>query len=263
MPRMDSAAETDSPAEMWLSSPNPPWKYSTSAGTWQGRFQRHDMIRLGSGDGPLSVRGCPPPSRAPEDHLTRKLGSGGRAAANLDLRTARSSATEAMLHGHERTLLVTQRLQAPRRPVGIWAGQSTRNHGEETTTRPGTMTLPWPGYADSIRHPKREMTVSTCNAAERKAGVFEAGDIREWRGHDVVDSDGHKIGELEAIYVDTSTDLPAFATVTVGMPTRHRLVFVPLAHATVGPGYLKVAHDRKQVKDSPSIRNLSTCPRHR
>jgi hypothetical protein len=53
--------------------------------------------------------------------------------------------------------------------------------------------------------------------------------------------------------VDTSTDLPAFATVTVGMPTRHRLVFVPLAQATVGPGYLKVAHDRKQVKDSPAI----------
>jgi hypothetical protein len=83
--------------------------------------------------------------------------------------------------------------------------------------------------------------------------MFEAGDIREWRGHDVVDSGGHKIGELEAVYVDTSKDLPAFATVTVGMPTRHRLVFVPLAQATVGPGYLKVAHDRKQVKDSPSI----------
>jgi len=77
--------------------------------------------------------------------------------------------------------------------------------------------------------------------------VFEAGDIREWRGHDVVDSDGHKIGELEAIYVDTSTDLPAFATVKVGIPTRHRLVFVPLAQATVGPGYVKVAHDRKRA----------------
>jgi hypothetical protein len=97
------------------------------------------------------------------------------------------------------------------------------------------------------------MTVSTCDAAERKAGVFEAGDIREWRGYDVVDPDGHKIGELEAVYVDTSTDLPAFGTVKVGLPTRHRLVFVPLAQATVGPGYLKVAHSRKQVKDSPSI----------
>ena len=37
------------------------------------------------------------------------------------------------------------------------------------------------------------------------------------------------------------------------MPTRRRLVFVPLNQATVGPGYLKVAHDRKQVKDAPSI----------
>ena len=83
--------------------------------------------------------------------------------------------------------------------------------------------------------------------------MFEAGDIREWRGHDVVDPDGHKIGKLEAVYVDTSTDLPAFATVEVGLPTRHRLVFVPLAQATVGPGYLKVAYDRKQVKDAPSI----------
>jgi hypothetical protein len=90
--------------------------------------------------------------------------------------------------------------------------------------------------------------------------VFKAADIREWRGHDVVDPEGHKIGELEAIYVDTSTDLPAFGTVTVGMPTRHRLPFVPLAQAVVGSGYLKVAHDRKQVKDSPSITTDGDLP---
>lgn len=83
--------------------------------------------------------------------------------------------------------------------------------------------------------------------------MFEAHDIREWRGHDVVDHEGHKIGVLEAVYVDTATDQPAFATVTVGLPTRHRLVFVPLGDATVGPGYLKVAYDKKQVKEAPSI----------
>lgn len=88
---------------------------------------------------------------------------------------------------------------------------------------------------------------------EGKASVFEAADIREWRGHDVVDAEGHKIGQLEAVYVDTSTDQPAFATVTIGMPTRHRLTFVPLDQATVGPGYVKVGYDRKQVKDAPSI----------
>jgi hypothetical protein len=83
--------------------------------------------------------------------------------------------------------------------------------------------------------------------------MFEAADIREWRGHEVVDVQGHKIGELEAVYVDTGTDLPSFGTVKVGMPTRHRLVFVPLNQATVGPGYLKVCYDKTQVKHSPSI----------
>ena len=83
--------------------------------------------------------------------------------------------------------------------------------------------------------------------------MFEAGDIREWRGHDVVAGDGHKIGILESVYVDTATDQPAFATVTVGVPTRRRLVFVPLAGASVGPGYLKVAHSRDQVKTAPAI----------
>jgi hypothetical protein len=87
----------------------------------------------------------------------------------------------------------------------------------------------------------------------RRSGLFEAANIREWRGHDVVDAEGHKIGELEAVYVDTVTDLPSFGTVEVGLPTRHRLVFVPLDRATVGPGYLKVGYARKLVRDAPSI----------
>jgi hypothetical protein len=83
--------------------------------------------------------------------------------------------------------------------------------------------------------------------------VFEAADIREWRGRDVVDADGAKIGELEAVYVDTATDQPSFGTVKTGMLRRTRLVFVPLADATVGPGYLKVAYPKDLVKDAPSI----------
>ena len=62
----------------------------------------------------------------------------------------------------------------------------------------------------------------------------------------MVDADGHKIGELEAVYVDTATDRPSFGTVTVGMPTRHRLVFVPLDQATAGPGYLRVSCDKSR-----------------
>ena len=83
--------------------------------------------------------------------------------------------------------------------------------------------------------------------------MFEAEDIREWRGHSVVDNSGAKIGELEAFYVDTRTDEYSFATVKTGMLSRSRLVFVPTTGARVGPGYLKVAFPRKQVRDAPSI----------
>ncbi|AZS84607.1 PRC-barrel domain-containing protein [Streptomyces griseoviridis] len=83
--------------------------------------------------------------------------------------------------------------------------------------------------------------------------MFEAGDIREWRGHDVVDPSGSKIGTLESVYVDTATDEPSFATVTVGLLGRRRLVFVPLAGATVAPDQLIVIHDKDTVKQAPSI----------
>ncbi|MCX4750536.1 PRC-barrel domain containing protein [Kitasatospora sp. NBC_01287] len=83
--------------------------------------------------------------------------------------------------------------------------------------------------------------------------MIEVGDIREWRTTDDADAGGHKIGTLEAVYVDTSTDEPAMATVRIGLPTRHRLVFVPLAGASVGPGCVKVAYDKAPVKDSPAI----------
>jgi hypothetical protein len=82
--------------------------------------------------------------------------------------------------------------------------------------------------------------------------MFEAATIGEWRGDDVVDAQGHKIGGLEAVYVDTRTGLPPSGTVKAGMPARHRLVLVPVDRATVGPGYLKVCYDKKQVKDAPS-----------
>ncbi len=90
--------------------------------------------------------------------------------------------------------------------------------------------------------------------------MIQMADIREWRTHDVVDTRGHRIGELEAVYVDTSTDEPAMATVRVGLPTRHRLVFVPLDGAMVGPGYVKVAHDKSLVKRCPSVGTDDVLP---
>jgi hypothetical protein len=83
--------------------------------------------------------------------------------------------------------------------------------------------------------------------------VFEADDIRDWRGEDVVDSEGAKIGTLEAVYFDTASQQAVFASVKVGIVGRHRLAFVPLEGARVSPRALRVMADKKLVKDAPSI----------
>ena len=88
--------------------------------------------------------------------------------------------------------------------------------------------------------------------------MFEAANIREWRGHDVVDAQSNKIGEMEAVYVDTGTDLPSFGTVKVGMPTRHRLVFVPLDRATVGPAPLNRERMRAFARSTVIVRAASS-----
>jgi hypothetical protein len=69
------------------------------------------------------------------------------------------------------------------------------------------------------------------------------------RGHELMDAQCHKIGEMRAVYVETSTDPPSFGR--VGIPSTGscscRLTGRQRAH-----GYLKVAYDKNQVKDTPS-----------
>jgi hypothetical protein len=83
--------------------------------------------------------------------------------------------------------------------------------------------------------------------------VFPAENIRDWRGSNVVDPDGNKIGSLEAVYVDTTTDEPSFASVTTGIIGRHKLTFVPLTGATVAPDHVRVTVGKDLAKDAPSI----------
>jgi hypothetical protein len=90
--------------------------------------------------------------------------------------------------------------------------------------------------------------------------MIRSADIREWRNHEVVDPKGRKIGMLEAVYVDTATDEPAVATVRTGLPTRQRLVFVPLDEAVLGPGYVRVSHAKGEVRKAPSIGTDDVLP---
>ena len=93
--------------------------------------------------------------------------------------------------------------------------------------------------------------------------MIHAADVREWRNRDVVDTESRKIGVLEAVYVDTTTDEPAMATVRTGLPIRHRLFFVPIEDAIVGPGYLKIDYVRALVKQAPSIGTDDVLPADR
>ena len=85
------------------------------------------------------------------------------------------------------------------------------------------------------RHAPRPPTVPESEVAmdRRRAGwgwgqrgkvdpMFAAENLRDWRGHTVIDPEGHKIGTLEAVYVDTASDEPCFLSVKVGMMNRHR-----------------------------------------
>ncbi|WP_405870878.1 MULTISPECIES: PRC-barrel domain-containing protein [unclassified Streptomyces] len=90
--------------------------------------------------------------------------------------------------------------------------------------------------------------------------MIRSADIREWRNHDVVDQKGRRIGVLEAVYVDTATDEPAVATVRTGLPTRRRLVFVPLDEAVLGPDYVKVSYTKGDVRKAPSIGTDDVLP---
>ena len=76
--------------------------------------------------------------------------------------------------------------------------------------------------------------------------------IGDWRGQDVIDPVGEKLGKLEEVYYDGETDDPAFAAVKSGFVSKS-LTFVPLDQASVGREYVRVNHGKNQLKQAPSF----------
>ena len=75
--------------------------------------------------------------------------------------------------------------------------------------------------------------------------------IGDWRGQDVVDANGDKLGKLEEVYYDGETDEPVFAAVKSGLVSKS-LTFVPLARASVGRDYVRVDRPKSEFKKAPS-----------
>ena len=76
--------------------------------------------------------------------------------------------------------------------------------------------------------------------------------IADWRGQEVVDPKGDKLGKLEEVYFDGETDEPAFIAVKTGRLSKS-ITLVPLARASVGREYLRVAHAKGDFKKAPSF----------
>ena len=76
--------------------------------------------------------------------------------------------------------------------------------------------------------------------------------IAEWRGQELLDTDGEKIGTIDEIYVDSRTERPEWALVKTGLFGGNG-TFVPLSEASPGPDGVRVPFDKAHVKDAPNV----------
>jgi len=83
-------------------------------------------------------------------------------------------------------------------------------------------------------------------------GTIPKDRMLQFRGEDLHDRDGEKIGGLEEIYLDAQTNEPQWALVHTGLFGTKR-TFVPLHEAEERDGALTVPIDKATVKDAPKV----------
>jgi uncharacterized protein (TIGR02271 family) len=76
--------------------------------------------------------------------------------------------------------------------------------------------------------------------------------VLEWRGEDLLDRDGDKIGKIEEIYLDTDTGGPEWALVNTGL-FGTKSTFVPIRDASRDSDGIHVPFEKSHVKDAPGI----------
>ncbi len=82
-----------------------------------------------------------------------------------------------------------------------------------------------------------------------RTGMREA---YEWRGRNVVDQEGAKVGRLEEVYLDQHTGRPEWLLVHTGL-LGMKSSFAPLAGARVDGEDVRIGYSKQEVKDAPSV----------
>lgn len=78
-------------------------------------------------------------------------------------------------------------------------------------------------------------------------GVIGVENIEAWRGHKVIDPDGHELGKIDDVFFDIGSGTPLLVSVKTGLLGRKSRL-VPIEGAQVAPDYVRVAH-AKEVFD--------------
>ncbi len=76
-------------------------------------------------------------------------------------------------------------------------------------------------------------------------------DVQTWKGLDLLDSDGDKIGEIVDVYLDRRTNEPEWLAVKTGLFGTN-VSFVPIAQAAATGDGVTVPFGKARVRDAPN-----------
>jgi sporulation protein YlmC with PRC-barrel domain len=82
--------------------------------------------------------------------------------------------------------------------------------------------------------------------------MFDETSINQLRGSTVVDQDGDKVGRVEQVYLDDTSQRPTWVTVSTGL-FGTRETFVPLDRATWEDDTLRVPYEKSFIKNAPNL----------
>lgn len=74
--------------------------------------------------------------------------------------------------------------------------------------------------------------------------------IEDWRGADVRDPADASLGKLQEVFLDGPTGTPILFAIKSGLLGRHYKM-IPADGASVGPGYVRVNHEKAAIDASP------------
>jgi len=77
-------------------------------------------------------------------------------------------------------------------------------------------------------------------------------DVTAWRGRNLIDRDGDKIGSIEEVYVDRQSGEPEWLAVKTGL-FGSKVSFAPIVEASPEGDAVRVPYEKAQVKDSPNV----------